>query len=256
MEYNRYNILSETDEEETIEKQILKKLGIYSIPNIEYDKYYTDIPQNKQLIIDKKIKEKKMLCISVLKSQTTINIDSCIYGNKCSYAHSILDQRIETKREEYYKIIFNKHNTIKSINKELFKELNVLCDVCDECYNNVCQGGLNCKKGVYRPYFKICRNDFYGNCINTLMEINIDRTLIQTLFPSISLEDHYLGCINGHHLSERGIHKQKEVENDNKIRLVRLIRTIPYINTKENDDSDSDIDLQELHQIILNDENN
>ncbi len=253
MEYNRYNILSDTDEAETIEQKILSKLGIHNIPNYEYDKYYTDHSVNKQIINDKKIKEKKMLCISILKSQSNINIESCMYGNKCSYAHSILDQRIETKREEYYKIMFDKNNTIKNINKDLFKELNILCDICDECYNDVCQGGLNCKKGVYRKYFKICRNDFYGNCINTLTEINIDRTLIKTILPSITLEDHYLGCINGHHLSERGIYREKEIENENKIRLVRIIRAVPYINMNENDDSDSDIDLQDLHQIVIND---
>jgi hypothetical protein len=248
MNINRYNILSENDDYTInlpIEQKILKNLGINTIPNYDYEKY--DIL--KPVITERKSKEKKMLCISTLKTN-----DACVYGNKCSYAHSIIDQRIDNKREDYYKIIFDKKNKVKTINKDLAKELHILSDICDECYNDICQGGLNCKKGVCKPYFRICRNDFYGNCINTLTEIDIDRTLVKTILPTIELEDHYLGCINGHHLSERDIKQEIESDDNEKIKLVRIIRTVPYINPNNDDSDESDIDLQDLHQSITNDE--
>lgn len=250
MQSNPYNILAETDDNVinlSIEQKILQHLGINNIPNYEYEKYNEN---SKPVINERKSKEKKMLCISTLKSQSS---ESCVYGNKCSYAHSIIDQRIDNKREEYYKIIFNKNNKTKKISKEMAKELHVLSEICDECFNDICQGGLNCKKGICKPYFRICRNDFYGNCINTLTEINVDRTLIKTILPSIELEDYYLGCINGHHLSERGIKQELETDDNETIKLVRIIRAVPYIHINEDDSDESDIDLQDLHQC-LNDE--
>src|ERR1700753_1705164 len=129
MDNNRYNILSEDEEKLPLEQRILNRLGITHIPNYEIEKYIVENKSN----LEKKSKEKKMMCMSILErvnfsgqiqesySPQNHNSSRCSYGNKCSYAHSIFDQRLDGRREQLYKIIFDKNNDIKILNKELIR---------------------------------------------------------------------------------------------------------------------------------------
>ena len=146
----------------------------------------------------RKDKIKLILCTSATK-----NID-CKWL-ECSFAHDIKEQNIESIRMNLYKIILDKNYSNYVLTDNDIHNLYVLCDICSGCIMGNCQGGLNCRNGAFRPSFKICRNDLNHCCINKKIEILPDRKLISTLFPQIEMEEYYYGCINGHHLSSRGV---------------------------------------------------
>lgn len=105
---------------------------------------------------------KKILCYNV------INNKACTYGNKCMYAHTLAEQRIEPLRHKAYMILKNNNNLSKLdlVNDEkLFKTLLQLTRICMTCAKNMCPGGYNCRNGAIGPNFRICYNDLMsGNC--------------------------------------------------------------------------------------------
>jgi hypothetical protein len=105
---------------------------------------------------------KKMLCINYLKR------NKCPYDNKCIYAHNTNEQIIDPVRKKVYHIIQNEFdlsylNIIK--HKELIQLLILFTKYCNDCINNNCIGGCNCKNGIYKKELQLCFNYlFYGNC--------------------------------------------------------------------------------------------
>ncbi len=105
---------------------------------------------------------KKILCFNML------NYGKCNYGNKCDYAHSLSDQKIEPLRHKAYTIIKSAEN-LKNIDliadKKLYETLLQLTKMCSLCNRNLCPGGYNCRNGAINIKSKICYDDFmYGNC--------------------------------------------------------------------------------------------
>jgi len=128
--------------------------------------------------------KKKLLCYNV------VNYGSCLYKNKCLFAHNLEEQ----KRENIREIIFNMINNINDLSevylnedKELLNELILYTKECKNCINNKCPGGYNCKYGVCKKEMKICYNDLMnGKCKNDIIKTsNITK------------------CINGIHLTEK-----------------------------------------------------
>ncbi len=114
------------------------------------------------MIINHKL-YKKMLCNNIIKD------NDCSYRYKCMYAHSLEEQKLEPIRERAYKLFeeTNLDHIDLQKDKDLYKTLMVLTNVCNKCSANVCQGGYNCKYGSISFKYKLCVNDLAsGDCDN------------------------------------------------------------------------------------------
>ena len=148
---------------------------------------------------------KKLLCFSV------INDEYCKYGNKCTYAHDLDEQLIELDNLYVYQIILdmNLMNFFSLLNpktEQIYKKLLFYTNVCAKCVAGVCMGGYNCKYGTHDKCLKICKNDLLtGQCINNVFDMHVPPSIINKInqIEPIKPLECYVGCINGHHLSER-----------------------------------------------------
>ena len=109
--------------------------------------------------------EKKILCFNMLNNK------SCGYNNKCVYAHSLSDQKIEPIRHKAYTIIKSMEN-LSNIDlvadPKLYEALLQLTKMCSLCNKSLCPGGYNCRNGAINMKSKICYEDFmFGNCKRT-----------------------------------------------------------------------------------------
>ncbi|AYV85011.1 MAG: hypothetical protein Satyrvirus2_22 [Satyrvirus sp.] len=195
--------------------------------------------------------EKRLICYS------TINNEGCSYGSKCTYAHSIDEQIIDDERKFIYQIILDKNlmNFFSMTNPktdDIYKNLLFLSHLCENCANNKCTGGYNCRNGVNVPSLKLCKNDLLtGECLNKLVDINVDPLLVEKIkAENLEMAYPYKGCINGHHLTTRNlvpyykyIH-QKENNKKNKYQSFRYIIDIDSLSKifKENYDDPYKID--------------
>ena len=105
---------------------------------------------------------KTVLCRSV------VNGEKCKYGNKCTYAHNLKEQKIDNFKLLGYNILFS-NDSLEHIdltkNMQLYNSLTHLTKLCDKCDKGVCNGGYNCKYGACSKKYHICSNDLnYGNC--------------------------------------------------------------------------------------------
>ena len=109
---------------------------------------------------------KKILCLRKLLSKR------CPYINNCSYAHSLNEQKKDQYREIVYNMItskdrFDDFDLLK--NKEVYMTMLKLTKICNNCINDSCPGGYNCKFGVCRKKYQICYNDLTkGHCNDSL----------------------------------------------------------------------------------------
>ena len=105
---------------------------------------------------------KRVLCDNVL------TIGTCNYSDKCVFAHSLEEQRVDTNRKIAYDIIkmdsdISNLDLIK--NKQLYNTFVHLTKLCTGCVKGNCQGGYNCKFGSCCKEYQICYTDFlYGTC--------------------------------------------------------------------------------------------
>jgi len=145
---------------------------------------------------------KRLLCNSV------INKGECLYKDYCTYAHTLGDQNIDADKKIVYQIILDKNlmNYQHNINiVEIYKNLLRYIKLCENCNANTCTGGYNCRNGIFTKSLQICRNDLLtGNCLNKTMNIIIDDAIFKKI-NNIQISEVYIGCINGHHLSNRGL---------------------------------------------------
>lgn len=105
---------------------------------------------------------KKILCVNI------INKLQCNYGNKCMYAHSLSEQKIEPLRHKVYTIIKcadDLSNIDLLSDPKLYENLLQLTRICIACSKGQCPGGYNCRNGAVNIKSKICYEDLvYGNC--------------------------------------------------------------------------------------------
>jgi hypothetical protein len=145
------------------------------------------------------INTKNLLCFSIFKKI------KCVYGDKCTYAHSLNEQNINPIRYLAYSIIMgNKLELLNEENKEdIYNELFILCNLCKKCIFGFCTGGINCKNGVFAKSLKICKNDFLtGECIQNTEYVQCDN--YPDFFPDIEPKI-IKKCCNGIHTSNYGI---------------------------------------------------
>lgn len=106
--------------------------------------------------------QKRMLCINSLNNKT------CNYGDKCMYAHSVDEQRVDPIRHKVYTVLKSDYDlsNINLVNdKKLLNTLVQLSKVCYYCSKNICQGGYNCRNGATDSMYKVCYNNLmYDNC--------------------------------------------------------------------------------------------
>ena len=125
-------------------------------------------PRKNNFNIDYENK-KKILCYNIL------NKGSCTYGSKCLYAHSLEEQKINSKIKIIYDLI--KSNTsMENINlvqdKHIYCGLLHLTKLCPMCVKGNCPGGYNCKYGSFSKKFQVCKNDLqFGMCSNINCEL-------------------------------------------------------------------------------------
>ena len=150
--------------------------------------------------------QKRLICFS------TINNETCTYGTNCTYAHCIDEQVIDWDKKFIYQIIFDKdlmnfYSLTNPNTDNIFKQLLFMTNLCDKCLINKCTGGYNCRNGVCDTSLKICKNDLLtGECLNKIKNIDINQTILNKLRGDDFNEcENYEGCLNGHHLSLRGL---------------------------------------------------
>jgi hypothetical protein len=151
-------------------------------------------------------KNKRLICFS------TINREPCKYSSNCTYAHSLNEQVIDDGKLHIYNIIADKNlggfiSMSMSKREQIYELLSFFTHYCDKCNNNQCTGGYNCRNGACVAFLKICKNDLMsGECINPIINIQPDTNVIDKLKSDNFEPCHeYKGCINGHHLTSRGL---------------------------------------------------
>ena len=168
---------------------------------------------------------KRMLCKNML------SIGKCNYGDKCLYSHSMIEQKKDYFRETIYEyvcyVLANNENKIIFENillydKIFIKTLLILTKTCKLCEQKLCQGGYNCKYGVFDKKYQICKDDLYLKCLNKNNCQNV-------------------------HLSNIGINlcynDDDDNNNDNDINKLFLINKKKNKLKNKNKDIDIDIDL-------------
>lgn len=157
--------------------------------------------ENMELDDDKSAEScKRILCYNI------INNKACSYGNKCLYAHSLSEQKIDTIRHKVYTILKN-NNNLSELNlvndNKLFKTMLELTKLCSLCIKHMCPGGYNCRNGSVNINYRICYEDMmYGYCRR-------------------------LNCTSLH-LSKRGLvsyYEQKERKNEDSFKPKKFIRS-------------------------------
>ena len=175
---------------------------------------------------DEILNNKKILCFNIL------NKKKCLYGDKCVYAHSLSDQKIEPLRHKAYTIIksaedLSNINLIADI--KLYETLLQLTKVCSLCNKSQCPGGYNCRNGAINMKSKVCYEDFiYGNCKRA-------------------------NCL-ATHLTKRGFipyNKQKNKENINNIKKNEKFYPIDEESLEEiSDEIIEDIDQSKNNNVL------
>lgn len=207
--------------------------------------------------------EKRLICYSI------INNNQCQFGKNCTYAHNYDDQIIDNDRMAVYRIILD--STMKDLNiinepkKNLFyKQLLFCTNQCELCSENKCPGGYNCRNGVNLEDLKVCKNDFLtGECMNRKININISDK-IKNKITDIVLPNCYEGCINGHHLSSRGLnpyykflhmkqhnkYDEKYIDIDHILKMNHIYAERTYFTNDTITDSSSDEEINSWFKKI------
>ena len=135
--------------------------------------YFDDFSDNEFDINIEKNK-KKILCNNTIK-----NIP-CTYGTKCLYAHCISEQKMDDNRKKSISAIQDEFdlsylNFNNEEHKPIIKTFLLLTNLCTDCQNKKCPGGVNCKFGAYDKAIQICYDDLTkGSCkINNCNKIHL-----------------------------------------------------------------------------------
>lgn len=129
---------------------------------------------------------KRLLCYNMVTKK------SCVYKNKCIFAHSIKEQSKDDNKMRIYNIIMKEmdlSNLDTTIDCKLFTDLLTFTKECKKCMINKCSGGFNCKYGVYDNNIKLCYSDLiYGKCLSKVED---------SIIPNVNR------CCNGIHLTDK-----------------------------------------------------
>lgn len=157
-----------------------RKVRGYAYDNRDCGRYNIEYKNNRPYDHDeKKTKEnyKKMRCLNI------INGDSCTYGDKCLYAHSLDEQKVDGVRKTALDVILKRKDLSDidlSTNKKLYSHLKCMSSICQKCKEGRCTGGYNCKHGACNSGCVICLEDMNkGTCNSKCGNIHLtDRGLV------------------------------------------------------------------------------
>ena len=183
--------------------------------NISYNN-----PVNQKEYSQYEKNKKTILCINILTN------GSCGYNDKCLYAHSYSEQKIEPTRKYIYDILnnTNKLDIDLSVDNKLLKAMTVFTKVCRECEKNNCSGGYNCKYGAINSNYQICYKDlYYGVCENQNCKFI--------------------------HLTSRGVKSANTINNKTQISKPLIETSIANI-LNDDCDSDSDISIDKIENYL------
>jgi hypothetical protein len=131
---------------------------------------YKNIKNNTR---NKKDKNKQLLCKNMLQ------YGHCNYGSICKFAHSINEQVLEDIYERAYDMVQRDADLSKInvyVERDLYKILLKLCDVCKDCEKKKCPGGYNCKNGACKKIYVVCKTDLQnGNCDGKCGKIHLTK---------------------------------------------------------------------------------
>jgi hypothetical protein len=158
-----------------------------NIRNMKLNKFFNKkkiTTNNKKSNFDNKLNHKKIMC------QNFIDTNSCIYNEKCLYAHNLQEQKIDIKRRKILDLIESTEDLSyidPHKNKDIYKDLQLFTKLCTECVNNKCTGGFNCKFGSPSIKFLLCYEDLnYGNCIDkTCTKIHLTKRHLKPQYNNI-----------------------------------------------------------------------
>ena len=197
---------------------------------------------------------KKILCFNMIKNH------NCNYNNKCLYAHSLKDQKLEPLREKVYNIIKstdNLSNLDLLADNELYKTLILFTKICQQCNKNECPGGYNCRNGVINAAHKICYNDLvYGNCKQS--DCNAIHLSNRGLIPYVKQKNNKLDQKDNKNIYDKNL-KQITKKKINTIQGILL--TDEFIrrhfgphdeNNGASDTSESEEDVEEIIRYLNN----
>ena len=205
--------------------------------------------------------KKRLLCFSVIHNTPCKFRSSDSRMNEqhdgCTYAHTLDEQLIDYDRKFIYQITLDKYlmNFYSIANPktdELYRQMIGMTYLCKKCQQNKCTGGYNCKHGANIPDLKICKNDLLtGQCFNITHRMKIDPNVITKIMDASDTIpcDEYISCINGHHLTVRGLmpyykHIQQQENNQRSTcHAVRYINNIHNYYPSNNQTSFSSDDL-------------
>ena len=125
-------------------------------------KGYTRPTEDNSIDRIKNYNHKSMLCQNIISKRP------CEYGDKCLYAHSLDDQKLNVNKQMAYDIITGNGN-LSYINlvtdKFMYKLLLQFTNLCKKCAANSCTGGYNCKYGACSEEYLVCKTDLEtGDC--------------------------------------------------------------------------------------------
>jgi hypothetical protein len=216
---NRFAVLSYDDDSNKEQNKEQNKDYIFQkYHRINYTQYNKNIKYENN--------KKTMLC------QNIINSGKCSYGIKCKFAHNLKDQIIE-KRQEVYDIL-NSNEDLSYIdlqkNTNLYRLFLELTKLCNDCNDNKCVGGYNCKQGACNKKYVICYKNLHSN--------NCDNDKCKNI-----------------HLTTRGLKPYREShEFHNNMKSTILTPDFFNITNKDNIniDNDNDSDLSSIHSTKIN----
>lgn len=178
----------------------------------------------------KTFNEKRLICFSV------INKEECNYGQYCTYAHNLNEQVIDKDKLFMYRIVLDsKLNNYQESGKcvdVILRDLLFMTHVCKNCVKSNCTGGFNCRSGVCDPFLKLCKNDLLtGECVNSIINITPNHDIINKLVgDNFEPCTEYKGCINGHHLTSRGLQPYYKYIHQQENTRKNMYKSIRYIN--------------------------
>lgn len=158
--------------------------------------------------------DKRLICNSVTSDGSVLNQREnfiCCHGPKCSYAHSLEEQRIDEKKLSIYRSILDKDQTLAisedpASYAEIYRGFIAASSICERCYSGECTGGYNCRNGACCHDLLICRDDLLtGCCTNEIHLSKLSSRTIEKFRDMIALSESYPCCSNGHHLSQRNV---------------------------------------------------
>jgi hypothetical protein len=175
MNNNIFNILDKLHLDDDLDDESINKWctpaktlpsphSIYPNDNISYTDIGNYINKKKIKLTREKHKHKNMLCKNIISKNT------CHYGSKCLYAHSLEEQKTNDVRKKAFQLVGGEI-AAETVNiyadRDLYKTLLSMCDICEKCADGKCTGGYNCREGVYDKIYAVCRSDLNnGTCTN------------------------------------------------------------------------------------------